>query len=775
MLFIFVSFGVDNTAHAQEKSRYEKIQEKKNKANRRLKRRGDKAKKARLPFWKFRNKSRQGDKAYKGDIAGRKVRSRISPTRRSRAAYPQPNPYAGRKFRSEASRAKAFNRAIRYSKKPRERAWKGDISGSKIRNKGFRSERRRLTPQTNPYFGRRKGTGEQDGARFSGQGFKGIRSISGRTKDALKKKRITPRSSSGAFTVRKRKKPYAFRERSKWESAFQGDITGRKFQTKRTEERPIIQKPPKIKYSFQGKGRRGDRAYKGQITGGYKSATSGKERAWKGDISGTKLRLRTSERPKFKQTGINYKTAGRKMERISKALPQKLPGASTQKAIRFQGNIKATKPLKGGGSISGRWNNNGKPIQGKGFREQDQRIAKFQGNLKGGKPRKGGGSISGERWNNNGRAIQGRGYRDQDEQVAKFQGNIKSGKPLKGGGSISGKRWNNSGKPIQGRGYRDQDQRIAKFQGNVKVGDKSRKQDRKIAGFSGNIKQWKYQTGPLDEMKYEGRFKRTSKYIKNPNAADGAVRIRRPNLDRNIANYTGNIKQWKYKTGPLDEMKYEGRFKRTSKYKRNPNAADNALLSKVSKKAQDRDIAKFQGRYKLSANYKKNPNAADEALPTRVAKGANDKKMADFQGRFKLTTNYKRNPNSSKEALPGRAPLSATSKAMRFQGRFKATANYRKRPHAADGALKGIGPSKAAISASNYQGNIKMKKGRFGDRHPSYKFDGKPQDNVMAKTKFSLKVLWSKLFKKNENQPQHLKEKPRKPRYDKGEEGLWNE
>jgi hypothetical protein len=40
----------------------------------------------------------------------------------------------------------------------------------------------------------------------------------------------------------------------------------------------------------------------------------------------------------------------------------------------------------------------------------------------------------------------------------------------------------------------------------------------------------------------------------------------------------------------------------------------------------------------------------------------------------------------------------------------------------------------------------------------------------------NFKLWWSKLFfKKNETLPDHLKDKGRKPRYDKGEQGLWND
>jgi hypothetical protein len=39
----------------------------------------------------------------------------------------------------------------------------------------------------------------------------------------------------------------------------------------------------------------------------------------------------------------------------------------------------------------------------------------------------------------------------------------------------------------------------------------------------------------------------------------------------------------------------------------------------------------------------------------------------------------------------------------------------------------------------------------------------------------NLKLWWARTFKKQETQPENLKYKGKKPRYDKGEDGLWNE
>lgn len=37
----------------------------------------------------------------------------------------------------------------------------------------------------------------------------------------------------------------------------------------------------------------------------------------------------------------------------------------------------------------------------------------------------------------------------------------------------------------------------------------------------------------------------------------------------------------------------------------------------------------------------------------------------------------------------------------------------------------------------------------------------------------NFKLWWARLFQKEETQPENLKDKGRKPRYDRGEQGLW--
>ena len=152
----------------------------------------------------------------------------------------------------------------------------------------------------------------------------------------------------------------------------------------------------------------------------------------------------------------------------------------------------------------------------------------------------------------------------------------------------------------------------------------------------------------------------------------------------------------------------------------------------------------------------------------------NNRLSADFQGFKKRGFKYVKNKSTAEDALKARAPGRSYLRIRDFQGNIKRTWKYSKKPSAADGSLKGIGPSRAAIRASNYQGNVKMSKKFIKDRHPSFKYaSGKNDSNEFRKGMFNLRLFWAKLFRKNEGQPQHLKEKVRRPRFDKREQGLW--
>ena len=111
------------------------------------------------------------------------------------------------------------------------------------------------------------------------------------------------------------------------------------------------------------------------------------------------------------------------------------PGLANQKMGKYQGNIKARKPLIGGGSISGKlWNNDEKPILREGLGKETRLATQFQGNLKFRQPRTGGGTIKYKLWNNKETSIHTQSGGKDARAVTTYQGTFKSsGSPAKPG------------------------------------------------------------------------------------------------------------------------------------------------------------------------------------------------------------------------------------------------------------------------------------------------------------------------------------------------------
>ncbi|MCA6079011.1 hypothetical protein [Fulvivirga sedimenti] len=617
---------------------------------------------------RFKTRSRQGEKAYKGDISGRRVQSR-SPRIRSTAKYAQPNPYAGRKSMNEKQRMKYIRSSPRFSNRNNEKAGRGAV---------FTDKSKRVT--------------------FTGKNayrHQVVNSASRGSERNVVKKRIVPRTTSGAYVIRKRKRPYAWKDKTLWEDAYKGDIAGRPVRVKRTVDRPSIQGAPRTanrSYTRRGdkaysgrmrsgflsvSGGRREKAYNGRAAGSYMSATKPSERAWKGDIAGFRISSVRSRTPKWNKAdgqqyyksapvddkpykgnikGRNFMTSKRQTEKAGKSAGKGNLTISLKSSVgNFAGNMRSRKRLKGGGSVSrNQWNNGGRPVDNRKIQSQDLKVAGFTGSIRGRRkaPTKGGGSISNSGWNNDGKPVDNRRIQSQDVKIARFSGNLKSpGKPYKGRRNLTvGFRMhNNDGKPVPSMGHS--------------------KQDSQIEGFSGNLKG-----------------------SKKPKGAGGSI----------------SVLPWNNDGEPLE-------------------------------------------RRTVSA----------EARKATVSTGT-----------FKRTFKYTRNPQAHEDALKKRPAGKNYYEAGKYAGNVRMTQRYEKKPFAADGALKGIGPSRAMIQASAYQGNVKMSKNNIRNRHPSYKFE---DDRASAKSNFNLKLFWSKLFKKQENQPAVVKEKVREPRFDKGEKGLWND
>jgi hypothetical protein len=430
----------------------------------------------------------------------------------------------------------------------------------------------------------------------------------------------------------------------------------------------------------------------------------------------------------------------------------------------FSGTIKgARRPLKGGGSISGRlWNNNRTAIDPRVPPASAQRAGKFSGNIRGGqkgfadqgegfsgtikgarRPLKGGGSVSGRLWNNNRTPIDPRVPPASAQRAGKFSGNIRGGqkgfadqgegfsgtikgprRPLKGGGSISGKLWNNKGEPIDvveaGKGT----QRASQFQGNIKR-DRPAKGGGSISG-----KLWNNNEEPI--------------LVRVPGSADAK------------------------------EANYSGKMKIRRGYTQNPNA-DKESIKKQRPDKTTYEVAGLQVKVKRD-RYEKKPEAAKGSLPG-LAPTRSSVKASEYAKGVKIIWNVKHNPNSVKEALAGRQPGKKWERGVEHAGSMKLRYPYRHNPNSADEALKVVYLGKAYARIEDYQGNIKMKKFNNRDFHPDSKFAHGFRNNVKEERTFmmNLKLKWAKLFQKSDTQPSNLKNKERKPRYDRGEQGLWND
>jgi hypothetical protein len=164
----------------------------------------------------------------------------------------------------------------------------------------------------------------------------------------------------------------------------------------------------------------------------------------------------------------------------------------------------------------------------------------------------------------------------------------------------------------------------------------------------------------------------------------------------------------------------------------------------------------------------------------KAPKSTNERK---FSGTVKISGNhYSKKPKAAEGSMRGEKASAAALKADLFSRATRRNWDYVKNPSSADDAQRTREPGRAFGRSGEYQGNIKIKKfDLFGKRdrdlHPDARFVKLNKNNVPEEKDMftNFKLWWARLFKKSETQPDHLKEKGHKPRYDKGESGLWYE
>lgn len=182
----------------------------------------------------------------------------------------------------------------------------------------------------------------------------------------------------------------------------------------------------------------------------------------------------------------------------------------------------------------------------------------------------------------------------------------------------------------------------------------------------------------------------------------------------------------------------------------------------------------YTGDIKLKRKYVQNPNAAEDAPLKMRPRTTYD--VDGLQVKVKRPE-YGTRKNAPEGSIPGLKPSKATREAGQYALGMRAY-KYVKNPGSAEGALKVREVGKAFARATDYQGNIKMRKFElFGKRqlHPDAQFVKINKNNVDEEKDMltNFKLWWSRLFRKNETLPDHLKDKRGKPRYDRGEQGLW--
>ena len=677
----------------------------------------------------------------------------------------------------------------------RQRAWKGDITGRPIQARRSQNVGRpsdRSVPRAQPGgSSKRPRSGVISGryssrARniFSGRSFyvnkqsqrrspyaSGGMSLGlnpNKQRPRVKDGRIIPRSASGSFLRRKSINAWAhFKKQQRQRARPDRDLAGRKLRGKNYETpRPDLMNPT-LKY--QKRVAAGDRSYKGPA-GGYLSRTKS-ARAWKGDLA--RRAIRSGKLPAGRERaflgflrGGGFQSSRKPGEKAGRPVMGKAPGMGTKGVANYKGsiragrrgfgdqgesytgNIRSRKRLVGGGSVSGRvWNNNGIPIQGKTAGRGSKGVG-YSGNIRVGRR---GFNDQGERYTGNIRVNGRRGFNDQGEEYTgnirvngrrgfndqgeEYTGNIKARRPDKGGGSRGG-HWNNNNRPILTKTPKAGSARIAGYQGNIRG-------QRKMFNDQGE--------------EYAGNIK-----TRRPDKGGGSV-------SGKLWNNDGQPLRAKTYSGQAKMTRYSGNLK-ARKPEKGGGSVSGELWNNEGRSLPGKDYSYAKRMSRYSGNIK----------TKRPDKGGSDQGF-DFRGNQKFARNdHKKNPRSAEGAMRGRKASASTIKADVAVRGTRRSWDYIRNPSSDEEAQKTREPGRAFARSVDYQGNLKVKRfdilGKRG-LHPDAQFVKSNKNNVPEEKDMftNFKLWWARLFRKSETQPDHLKEKGGKPRYDKGEAGLWYE
>ncbi len=722
-------------------------------------------------YW---GKFSRGESAKTKDITGRPLRTKNfkSPPI---GVTPSTDPYQGRRPGGDKSRS-ALGRIFNITPKTKQKAWNGDVSGKALR----RNSSKRNAESVGRFFMPRKfsvsGKSRGPGRPVKGSGYQ---TTGGRGRNNKPLAVRIPKGGAGVANYRGSYKQSV--------SAGGGGYSG-------GGGKGI--KPKKGGGSISGlpRNNRGNPVpAKIPLGGGRIGTFSGNVKRKLGfTTQGSAYRGSIKTRRPFKGGGsISGQSRNNGNQSIATRIPKKpsaaragtyqgnikrwdiTPGFTPQGA-GYRGSIKSRRPEKGGGSISGQpRNNRGNSVGAKIPPSFAAKAGRFSGNMKGRRPQKGGGSISGQPRNNDGNSVGAKIPPSFAARAGRFSGTMKAKRPQKGGGSISGQPRNNGGYSVAAKIPPSFAARAGRYSGSIRE-KRPQKGGGSISGQPRN--NGGYPVAAKIPPAFAGRMGKYTGTIKAKRPKKGGGSISGQPRNNNDNPVTGKlppsyaIKIEKYK-GSLRARKPE---KGGGSVSGQPLNNDGKPIKVRDKKPVDLANARYTGFLKRPS-YVKGPNA--NKLATRQEKpNKSTFRVGGLQVRVK-EADHQHNRLSAKKAIDGKSPGKGSVRASEFEGKMKQIWNYKHNPSSAKKALQVKDPGRAYARINNYQGNLRMSKPHGSRLHPDAKFAHGHIDNVKKERTIliNMKLLWSKLFKKSDNQPTAVKEKVRRPRYDKKERELWKD
>jgi hypothetical protein len=464
--------------------------------------------------------------------------------------------------------------------------------------------------------------------------------------------------------------------------------------------------------------------------GGFKTATARGERSTNRDIAGKRLRARNKESRTTQIVGLSQKRtlsrSGELMNNGGRSLESRPPGKGTLQGGTFSGTLRAGKGTNAGPG------------------------AKYSGNVRSFKPPKGGGSITRLR-NNKGNPLAAPKPGKGTIAGGRYSGNISKGpasKPGKGaihGGNFSGNLRSRKGFYTTEKAYglRTEKERLHNNKGNAI--------DQKMVG-----------RGTIQGSAFRGKLS-----AKSNKPGKGAIAGNR---------YSGNLRKGpatKPGRGTIQGGNYRGNLRSRKGFYTNERTY--AVRTQIDERLHNNKGNPLDGRQVgrgtiQGATYRGNLRADKSQKPGKGAIAG-----YRYQGNIRAKKDLERSEGtrykgrlSARTATPKIQP-----QGQEYRGKMRASRGYDHQK--AGDALKQTRAwyQIGTLRADKYAGNYRYKSPTRKDQHISSAFTGFNPGNAKKENDrfFKFKIWFAKLFR-NET-PRHLKNKGRKPRYDRGESDIW--